>query len=100
MKPLELTIYPLREKVGRLAQRGYVVGKRGVWEYMADRMKIAKRFTDAELAAEWHANEVEAWRMVGRRPEFYNVDVAEKLESRESTLRRFAAAPHYFEEQE
>jgi len=53
-----------------------------------------KRFSDAELAAEYHANEVEAWRMTSRRPEFYNVDVADRLERQEATLRRFATRPH------
>jgi len=54
-----------------------------------------KRFSDAELAAEYHANEVEAWRMTSRRPEFYNVDVADRLERQETTLRRFATLPHF-----
>lgn len=58
---------------------------------------MSKRFTDAELAAEWHANEVEAWRMLSRRPEFYDVDRAEELERREYIFRRFATTPHFDE---
>ena len=53
-----------------------------------------KRFSEAELAAEWHANDSAAWRMFARRPEFYDLDFAEKLEERDSTLRRFARLPH------
>ena len=56
-----------------------------------------KRFTEAELAAEWHANDSAAWRMFARRPEFYDLDFAEKLEERDSTLRRFARLPHAHE---
>ena len=55
---------------------------------------VDKRFTDAELAAEWQANEIEAWRMVGYRPEFYDVDRAEELEDRSATIRRFTLLPH------
>lgn len=96
-KPMELTVYPLLEKVGRFAEPGYIVGKRGVTVADAWYLERRKRLKDLELIAEYHANEVEAWRMVGRRPEFYNVDVAEKIEARESTLRRFATTPHYSE---
>lgn len=57
------------------------------------------RFSDAELAAEYHANEVEAWRMTARRPEFYDLDQAEKLEDQERTLHRFATHPHFDQNQ-
>jgi len=53
-----------------------------------------KRFSDAELAAEWHANEVWAWRMTAYRPEFYDVDRMAQLECRSDILRRFATRPH------
>lgn len=57
-----------------------------------------KRFSEAELAAEYHANEIEAWRMSARRPEFYDLDQAERLEAQEWTLRRFASHQHFDEE--
>jgi len=54
-----------------------------------------KRFTEAELAAEYWANEVEAWRMVGYRPEFYNLGRAARLEYQADTFRKFATRPHF-----
>lgn len=57
------------------------------------------RFSDAELAAEYHANEVEAWRMIARHPDHYNIDQAEEIEDRERTLHRFATHPHFDENQ-
>jgi hypothetical protein len=55
------------------------------------------RFSDAELAAEYQANESEAWRMVARHKDHYDVDRAEEIEDRERTLHRFATYPHFDE---
>lgn len=103
-RPLELTIYPrlspfVQEVMAWNIKQGWEPHTGLVAEIHVPGLLAMeqKRLTEAELAAEWHANEVEAWRMVSRRPEFYNIDVAEKLEARESTLRRFATHPHYFE---
>jgi hypothetical protein len=68
---------------------------RMLWEL--DALAWNKALTDAELAAEYHANETDAWRMVARRPEFYDLGLAEKIEQREVVLRRFATLPHYDE---
>lgn len=59
---------------------------------------LRKRLTTPELAAEYHANESEAWLMAGRNPGHYDVDQAQKLEEREVTLRRFATHPHHDQE--
>ncbi|WP_422758278.1 hypothetical protein [Paenarthrobacter sp. C1] len=89
-KPLELTIYP-----------------EGGCEMSADcalRVRcvdcveeLDKRLDDAELAAEYHANESQAWRMFCRRPEFIDQKAAVQIEDREVILRRFITLPHYDE---
>ena len=92
-KPLELKVYPLREKVGRLAQPGYIVGKRGIIGYMLQHQMRAKRLTEPELAAEYHQalGEANLLMMAPRR--------AGKMmaANRVNTLLRFASTPHYFE---
>lgn len=94
MKPLELTIHPKLEPPTTGAE---IMPYREQWR-REHALQHTKHLTDAELAAEYHANEVEAWRMSARRPEFFNVDHAERLEERESILRRFATLPHHDEE--
>ena len=97
-KPLELTIYPHSKKHFNSNWLSFYITPGGLMAAgQGGVIPASKRLSESELAAEWHANEVESWRMVSRRPEFYNIDVAEKLEARESTLRRFATNPHYFE---
>jgi hypothetical protein len=96
VRPLELTIYPKLEPPRTGTE---IMPYREQWQREAA-LSQAKHLTDAELAAEYHANEVEAWRMSARRPEFFNVDHAERLEERESILRRFATLPHYDEVQQ
>lgn len=53
-----------------------------------------KRFSEAELAAEWHANESKAWQLLDEQAEFFNVDFAETL-IHGDTFRRFATLPHF-----
>ena len=91
-KPLELKVFPTFWLSGRIysGSPGYPTD--------VDEAVAAKRLTDAELAAEWHANESEAWIMAARHPEHYDADRAYMLEDRESILRRFARLPHYDEE--
>lgn len=54
---------------------------------------VDKRFTDAELAAEWHyaLSEAETWFWVNHEQ---NDD---RLEEQADTMRRFATLPHYDE---
>jgi hypothetical protein len=65
----------------------------GYWEYRPH--STAKRFTDAELAAEHHAANAAAWRLTAFRS--YNKDEVEQSEHEFHTLRRFATLPHYDE---
>lgn len=90
MKPLDLTVYPLREKVGRMAEPGYIVNRRAVPEWTVVYRMQDKRFTDAELAAEvWHSI-----------TNFYTTapgeDACEEAR-RNGIIERFATLPHYDE---
>ena len=99
MKPLELTVYPLLAKVGRLAERGYIVNKRPVAAWYVDNYQIfEKRMTGPELAAEWHKQD----NHCGQRLEGYGVAHSgeplgtEEVEvERLASLYRFATLPHY-----
>lgn len=90
-KPLEVTIHPPipPEPTEPQTWGDWFVGR---VNEEADMARI--RFTDAELAAEYHAAEVEAWRdsaICRRSPH------TETLEHQSQTLLRFATHPHYFE---
>lgn len=108
MKSLELTVYPLRDKVGNNARPGYVVNKRGLSTAEAYRMQQAKRLTDTELAAEvfsavFHEAECEVrgLRLILRDQEHPDIDVYAKhnheFGRQADILRRFATLPHYDE---
>jgi hypothetical protein len=91
MKPLELTVYPLLEKVGLLAERGYIVNRKPVTFWYVDNYQVfEKRLADAELAAEYHS----AWASMLDVPkdERYSYE-----RPRIETLHRFATLPHYDE---
>ena len=92
MKPLELTWYEQDETGDYIHPARYVISSIDV-DYWTE----CKRLTDAELAAEWHANESEAWQMAGRTGEHFNSRRALLLEDRDFILRRFAKLPHYDE---
>lgn len=93
--PLELTIYPhWDDGFGNV----YADKDDPLHPVRVDFEVYRKRLTDAELAAEYHANESAAWLMAGRNPGHYDVDQAYKLEDREVTLRRFAKHPHHDQE--
>lgn len=107
----DLTIYPRLEKVGRIPEPGYVLGKKQSHPVRwADRLAEAKRFTDAELAAEAYRQMVRATAGIGlvlsEDGEISPADaVADIDDLSENTLRlgvikRFAVSPHYYEEQE
>lgn len=98
-KPLELTVYA--KEPGRYGREATYHSPDGLWAYPeshVDGYAAAKRLTDTELAAEWHANESEAWLYLNRHPDHFKVDHAERLEEQESILRRFATLPHYDEQ--
>ena len=93
--PLELTIYPRLEKVGRIPEPGYVLGKKRSYPaYWADRLAETKHLSDAELAAEY-------WRSERDLTIHWYDAMASSFLTREcATLLRFATRPHYYEEQE
>jgi hypothetical protein len=99
-KPFELNVYPLREKVGRNARPGYVVGKCAVSTAEAYRQGQRKRLTPAELAAEYWRSEAD-WRNAYRSAPMPGIDqwAANQFDARdrERTLHRFATLPHYDE---
>jgi hypothetical protein len=89
MKPLELTVYPLDERMDLAAK--------------ACRLMKAKRFTDAELAAEAFREKsmrlsflLHAKDATGGGEVFWLVS-ADKANERLLTLNRFATLPHYDE---
>jgi hypothetical protein len=102
VKPLELTVYPLRDKVGRLAERGYIVNKRPVTAWYVDNYQIfEKRLTDVELAAEY-------WRLRLKVCASGNRDMKAKghvctewqaAHDELDTMQRFMDLPHYDEDQ-
>lgn len=102
MKPLDLIAYPLESTF----PRGYVLPRdtRIVFR-AAERMARAKRFAEAELAAEhWHSVAREAESELRSRLATGNVGVADhyqriNIESAPQTeiLHRFATLPHYDE---
>jgi len=87
MKPLELTVYP-RLKRPRYGHQ--IDDYRKQWKREQSTIK-AKRFTDAELAAEYWASHGEANALMTGNPRL--------LFSRRATLGRFAKLPHYNEVQ-
>jgi hypothetical protein len=109
MRPLELTVYPLLEKVGRNARPGYIVDKRAVSAAEAYRAGQAKRLTEAELAAEvfsaiFHEAECEVRGLrLGQRvgPAHPAVDHYVKQNHefgrQAGILERFATLPNYDE---
>jgi hypothetical protein len=102
-KPLELTVYPLREKVGRMAERGYIVNRRAVPLWTVDYMD--KRLTDAELAAEmfsavFHESECEVRaRQLGEGHPVFNywLKANHEYARQAEIVERFAMLPHYDE---
>jgi len=88
MKALELTVYPKR------GRETYVL-PHPQWSLGAvavDRRSQAKRLNDAELAAEMHAANSDAWRAHSAKGAALPL-----LEDRFRTLARFATLPHYDE---
>lgn len=89
------TFYPLREKVGRRARPGYIVNGRAVELSSVPFLQAQKRFSDAELAAEYWAPAFIHFP----DPEFFERDfdeVEEIVRERAETVRRFAVHPHEF----
>ena len=101
VKELELTMYPLLEKVGRNARPGYMVGKRAVSVAEAFRVGQAKRLTDAELAAEYWLLSSRRQRMLGYHdgPDSETRKQARIDEDRMKVVERFATLPHYDEKE-
>lgn len=89
MKPLELTVYPTWDSGdGRL----YADKDDRFHPVDVDFEVYRKRLTDAELAAEMHAANADAWRAHSAKSTVIPV-----LEDRFVTLARFATLPHYDE---
>ena len=112
MKALELTVYPLLEKVGRNARPGYIIGKRGVSVAEAFRAGLAKRLTDAELAAEYWGvratlegalitahDMTRPWRSDCASIRDSMTDKGKRIREQVDTLLRFATLPHYDEKE-
>ena len=89
MKPLTLTIHPRLEDTNLNPDEI----RQGRVTTLA--LMKTKRLTDAELAAEWHASEIEAWRDSAI---YLESEATAQIEHRSATLLRFATSPHYFEE--
>lgn len=100
-EPLELTVYPLLDKVGRRAERGYIVNREPIESWYVDNYQIfEKRLTPPELAAEY-------WRKNGdfescaegytTANDGYTFAWEGVEASRLNTVRRFATCPHYDE---
>lgn len=94
-KALELTVYE------RNADGDYIERDRGMSfvhaQELADVYAMSKWLTDAELAAEYHAQHMESVRACDRA---YPWGVSEDLDianERICTLDRFATLPHYDE---
>jgi len=88
-KPLELTVY-LRDEEGDYQHP--VTQLWWSWLEVEDNAEL-KRFTDAELAAEMHAANSDAWRAHSAKGATLPL-----LEGRFQILARFAKLPHYDEE--
>ena len=94
-KPLELAVF--EKEPGRYGGEPRYHSPDGFWacpESHVDGYAADKRFTDAELAAEVHAANADAWRAHSARSTVMPV-----LEDRFVTLARFAKLPHYDEAQ-
>jgi len=111
-RPLELTTHP---PLSQTVRDGIDINiKHGLYPYLGFNtarhlpgtiQMRAKRFTDAELAAEFEAARCDAmllqhtehvWSPLG---ETWSME-PDNIRSRAQTLLRFASRPHYFEEQE
>lgn len=93
MKALELTVYPPipecpEPRWGDFAYEDWFEDRAYEKKLMA-----RKRLTDAELAAEMHAANADAWRAYSAKS-----TVIPALEDRFVTLARFASLPHYDEQ--
>lgn len=98
MKPLELVVYRTLEDFGVVF--GYDTPDVHATSE-ADAMAAAKRFTDTELAAEFHASCMDT-RVSGDRSRNYPREDLLRDEyirrlNQEFTLHRFATLPHYDE---
>lgn len=97
-KPLQLTVYPKLERPKRgediMAFRSQFI----------DEMLIirAKRFTDADLAAEYHAADVHfqrsIWQEMARGEDWPDAEW-ERIAHPVNALYRFATLPHYDEQE-
>lgn len=104
MKPLELTIHP-KSPARPGPGKGWVDHKRD--QDRECRLAHEKRFSDAELAAEWHRQDHTFDQIAeGYGVETFGKDYAcghsheERALNQRNTLHRFATARHYYEEQE
>ena len=96
--PLELTVYPLLPKVGRMAEPGYIVNRKAEPEWTVDYRIAEKRFTGAELAAEFWCEwkNHDDWREIAKTYPHY-ADLVPELLARTLAFQRFAESPHWDE---
>jgi len=90
MKPLVLHIYEKHPAMDAYFFRGSYVP--------CAIIAVAKRLADAELAAEYHAQQMEAARAVDRAYPWGESDETEIETARIYVLHRFATLPHFDED--
>ena len=93
MKPLELTVYP------RLERPLYGHQIEGYRQQVKAEIELreAKRFTDAELAAEYYAQQMASVRAFDRAYPYGESEELDMEEARISVIQRFATLPHHDE---
>ena len=102
-KPLELAVFD--KEPGRYGGEPRYHSPDGLWAYPTshvDGYAAEKRFTDAELAAEYHAADVHfqrsIWQEMARGEDWPDAEW-ERIAHPVNALHRFAALPHYDEQE-